>query len=97
MTMNGGEQLKLWLDGTPTHNPDSDECCPDFSCCVPELLAPVEERFGFVQAWERGEVPIMESFLGAFKKRAEAFSAKQRALEVAAAPEEGMILKELPL
>jgi hypothetical protein len=40
------EQLQLWVDGNSVH--DSDEtgkqCCPDFSCCRPELKAPKEER-----------------------------------------------------
>lgn len=41
------EQLKLWREGDPQHNKDRDECCPDFSCCRPELLAPEEERIMF--------------------------------------------------
>ena len=97
MTMSGREQLELWVAGNSVHNPDSDECCPDFSCCVTSLQAPQEERKAFFAAWENGEVDIMESFLNAFRRRAEAFSEKQRALEVAAAPQEGVIFKELPV
>lgn len=27
------EQLDYWVAGTPKHNNEFDECCPDFSCC----------------------------------------------------------------
>ena len=30
-------QLILWVLGISIHNMYGDECCPDFSCCVPEL------------------------------------------------------------
>ena len=33
-------QLDEWVKGNPIHNNVDDECCPDFSCCRPELLAP---------------------------------------------------------
>jgi hypothetical protein len=42
--MTPDEQLELWLAGNSVHNPDTDECCPDFSCCVPELQMGPEER-----------------------------------------------------
>ncbi len=42
--MTSNEQMDLWVEGKSVHNPDRDECCPDFSCCRPDLLAPVEER-----------------------------------------------------
>lgn len=41
------KQLELWVEGTSIHMPDTRDdgfCCPDFSCCVPELKAPKEER-----------------------------------------------------
>ena len=31
-------QLYLWLSGISEHNQVDDECCPDFSCCVPSLF-----------------------------------------------------------
>jgi hypothetical protein len=31
------KQLEGWLEGRSIHNRVDDECCPDFSCCVPEL------------------------------------------------------------
>lgn len=47
-------QLVSWAFGRPYHEPHNDECCPDFSCCYPELLTadPAErwrqyrERYG---------------------------------------------------
>ncbi len=40
------EQLQLWVDGNSTHIGEVKKgiCCPDFSCCLPELKAPKEER-----------------------------------------------------
>ena len=34
-------QMEKWLAGHPEHNTERDECCPDFSCCQPHLLAPL--------------------------------------------------------
>jgi hypothetical protein len=30
-------QCLEWAEGDPVHNEIDDECCPDFSCCEPEL------------------------------------------------------------
>ena len=51
LTMEHAEQLRLWVAGESVHNgvpkdPEG-ECCPDFSCCKPELQAPKEEREHF--------------------------------------------------
>jgi hypothetical protein len=32
------EQGDAWLNGKPKHNFIDNECCPDFSCCHPELF-----------------------------------------------------------
>jgi len=54
--MSAEEQIEKWVAGNPTHNPrliiggqmvSGGECCPDFSCCQPHLLAPEEERIFF--------------------------------------------------
>lgn len=37
-------QLVLWLGGQSVHNHISGECCPDFSCCHPDMLMPQEAR-----------------------------------------------------
>ena len=42
------DQLMQWVAGVSIHNQDRDECCPDFSCCQPQLLATQDERNLFV-------------------------------------------------
>ena len=42
--MTSDEQLASWVGGKSIHNVDKGECCQDFSCCQPELLAPQAER-----------------------------------------------------
>jgi len=48
------EQLNLWVEGQSIHNDELGECCPDFSCCRPELLAPKEVREIFRHAYLKG-------------------------------------------
>jgi len=59
-------QTLLWANGRPYHNYIDGECCPDFSCCYPELFAyDIEKRrrsyqraienAQFVRATETGE------------------------------------------
>jgi hypothetical protein len=31
-------QTRRWVEGNARHNVIDDECCPDFSCCMPELF-----------------------------------------------------------
>lgn len=31
-------QLMLWVNGKSLHNTVDDECCPDFSCCFPDMF-----------------------------------------------------------
>jgi len=45
--MTPDEQLNLWVDGNSVHNDTRDECCPDFSCCCPDLQADLETRIYF--------------------------------------------------
>lgn len=41
-------QLLSWARGAPFHNPVDDECCPDFSCCHPDLFETDEvKRWGY--------------------------------------------------
>lgn len=47
-------QTESWIDGRPKHNPFSNECCPDFSCCVPDMLRPEVERL------EQGQLEILQ-------------------------------------
>jgi len=32
------KQSEDWVNGKSTHNTVDDECCPDFSCCMPHLF-----------------------------------------------------------
>lgn len=55
-------QLREWAEGRPWHNPwkptadvpdytrTGGECCPDFSCCFPDMIWPRERRYAFVAA-----------------------------------------------
>jgi hypothetical protein len=59
------EQLRLWVEGTSVHNDEAGECCPDFSCCQPGLLAPKETREAFARASEEERTSMLMMFLGA--------------------------------
>lgn len=56
-------QLEMWLKGKPWHNPIRDECCPDFSCCRPELLAPYDVRKTFCEAYHAKQDDKMDAML----------------------------------
>lgn len=57
-------QLKEWLEGRPWHNTHSDECCPDFSCCHPDLLWAEDMRKQFVEARGEDRSAMLMSSLG---------------------------------
>lgn len=69
-------QLSEWVAGRPWHNPfnhdntrhDGDtrqgECCPDFSCCVPEMLATEAARKAFAKAGIDTRMEMLGMFLG---------------------------------
>lgn len=61
--MDSKDQLEKWLKGESIHNKKSDECCPDFSCCIPSLLAPEEERKKFATAYYNNDEENMYSML----------------------------------
>jgi hypothetical protein len=66
--MTSDEQLAEWVRGNPIHrgekgSPDS-ECCADFSCCQPSLLAPEHERQAFARADDATRHQILMGFLG---------------------------------
>lgn len=65
------EQETLWLEGDPRHvivagraKPSNFECCPDFSCCDPELLQPLAVRQKFVAASPQSRASFLMIFLG---------------------------------
>lgn len=64
-----GEQLRLWVSGESVHKnlPEMNtyECCPDFSCCKPELQAPVEVRQAFAVGSPAQRDEFLMMFLGA--------------------------------
>lgn len=69
-------QLKEWVEGRPWHNPftpDGDyhespkeggECCPDFSCCVPDLLWAKKRRLAFFHASPEVQEHMLMGALG---------------------------------
>jgi hypothetical protein len=69
-------QLQEWLAGRPWHNPfdpddtrhDGDtgrgECCPDFSCCAPHMMASEEARRAFAISSCDARMGMLFGFLG---------------------------------
>ena len=37
-------QSLAWAQGRPYHNQIDDECCPDFSCCMPALFTKDDDK-----------------------------------------------------
>lgn len=67
------EQTERWAAGESIHL--DGQCTPDFSCCEPELLAPVEIR----QAYLAASIGERIQFLGHFLNAAFARETEQRA------------------
>lgn len=66
--MTPEEQVDLWVRGESVHNtlgPGGGECCPDFSCCKPELLAPEAVRRRFKEAGKKERYQMLMEFLAA--------------------------------
>lgn len=57
-------QLRCWAEGNSVHNLLRDECCPDFSCCFPEMSTPLEVRKSFVGASPEVRHEMLGMFLG---------------------------------
>lgn len=68
--MNCEKQLELWVKGKSIHNNERDECCPDFSCCQPHLLAPEHERKAFSEVCRKNDGKTKTSMLIEFLGRA---------------------------
>ena len=60
------DQINEWVKGNPMHNKVDDECCPDFSCCKPDLLVDSVTRNEYKKAWEAGHDGIVEAMLKKF-------------------------------
>lgn len=66
--MDDNYQLDQWVDGNSLHDDsksDGGECCPDFSCCRPELLVSRETRETFRDATDEERAVFLMSFLQA--------------------------------
>lgn len=37
-------QTMAWMEGVSIHNPVSNECCFDFSCCRPDMAISMSKR-----------------------------------------------------
>lgn len=72
--MTREEQLNKWVDGISVHNDEDgeEECCPDFSCCRPQLMATLEQRILF-----RDHPEHRTSMLGMFLQAALELSARE--------------------
>ena len=57
-------QLVEWLRGNPRHNVFRNECCPDFSCCQPNLLWCLKQRREFVEASDEKREQMLFISLG---------------------------------
>lgn len=57
-------QLREWVKGNSIHNTVGNECCPDFSCCHPELLMSEEVRIKFADAHKRKDNLAKSAILG---------------------------------
>ncbi|MDJ0953379.1 MAG: hypothetical protein QNJ81_06845 [Acidimicrobiia bacterium] len=60
------EQLIEWANGNSIHNEERGECCPDFSCCVPEAKADKDVRQRFLKAYMENDQRLMGEMLGNF-------------------------------
>lgn len=62
--MTPDEQLAKWVEGESLCPNDRDECCPDFSCCCPDIKTPKELRQRFVDATDKERHSMLMMFLG---------------------------------
>lgn len=63
--MSYDEQVERWVNGESVHKSDTDECCPDFSCCQPQLLAEKKIRVLFQGSDKEVRNGLLMGFLGA--------------------------------
>lgn len=67
------EQVQRWVEGDAQHiNAEGGgQCCPDFSCCKPDLTQPLEVRQAFAAAPESDRMRFLGTFLGAAVAKAQ--------------------------
>lgn len=85
--MTHKEQLDLWVQGDSRHNNETDECCPDFSCCKPDSLVDVDTRKRFRDAFLAGHDDIVNGMLMHFLSEAMASYTAEKKDAGEAAPE----------
>lgn len=56
-------QIDAWVRGEPMCPNTRGECCPDFSCCNPELMVPATERVAFRDASDETRERMLLGFL----------------------------------
>jgi hypothetical protein len=66
------EQLAKWVLGESVCPNARHECCPDFSCCKPELKWPEEKRRRFAAAGQGEREKMMMGALGSAMAQASA-------------------------
>lgn len=64
------EQLTRWVAGDAVCPNEHHECCPDFSCCNPKLLWPLEKREKFLAATQGERSKMLMGALGALVEEA---------------------------
>lgn len=67
MTIN---QLDEWVKGNSLHDHERGECCPDFSCCQPDLQVPKKVREAFKAANDEQRMEFLMGFLAAALQKA---------------------------
>ena len=65
--MTPEEQLDKWVAGESVHDHENDQCCPDFSCCRPDLAAHIGDREifqkYFLEGNDCGTMTMLTGFL----------------------------------
>lgn len=67
--MTPADQIENWVKGKSIHNIEKEECTPDFSCCTPALLAPLEVRVKFQKEFKNGNQAEIDKMLVMFLGR----------------------------
>lgn len=57
-------QLSEWVKGNSLHNPITDECVPDFSCCNPHSKMDKDLRIKFSNAHKMGDIKTTHAIMG---------------------------------
>ncbi|MFQ5453449.1 MAG: hypothetical protein ACE5D6_04605 [Candidatus Zixiibacteriota bacterium] len=64
------EQLDRWLEGESIHKSDTDECCPDFSCCNKKIKTDRKTKELFIRAFKDENHELTNSLLMSFLGKA---------------------------